>query len=80
MGLGQKLETCSGELLLLLPRLAAPLGLTCIPFTSISVGFFIPTGLTASKSDQPYLVNMLNPHNCHLIFKTIMMQRVRRHQ
>ena len=35
------LQTCSGELLLLLPRLAIPLGLSCIPF--ISFDFFIPS-------------------------------------
>ena len=33
----QKLETCSGELLLLLPRLATPLGLPWIPFISIQL-------------------------------------------
>ena len=33
----QKLETCSGELLLLLPRLATPLGLPWIPFISIEL-------------------------------------------
>ena len=33
----QKFETCSGELLLLLPRLATPLGLPWIPFISIQL-------------------------------------------
>ena len=67
----QKLETCSGELLLLLPRFATPLGLRGFHLDPLN---WFATGLVASKSDQPYYdhmstkVNILNPQSSSLPF------------
>ena len=68
----QKLETCSGELLLLLPRLATPLGLPWIPFISIElVCHWLQNliNLTTTTCQPRWISSILNPHRCHFIVK-----------